>query len=107
MTTYIPPIKDIQFVLHDVLKISELDVPGYEDLDPDFTQAILDEAGKIAANVLHPLNKVGDEEGCTLENGVVRTPKGFKEAFDQMYPEVAQAHGCHAALFCGRLVLRF
>ena len=84
MTTYIPPIKDIQFVLHDVLKISELDVPGYEDLDPDFTQAILDEAGKIAANVLHPLNKVGDEEGCTLENGVVRTPKGFKEAFDQL-----------------------
>ncbi len=84
MTTYTPPIKDIQFVLHNVLKISESDVPGYEDLDPDFTQAILDEAGKIAANVLHPLNKVGDEEGCTLENGVVRTPKGFKEAFDQV-----------------------
>ncbi|MXQ09613.1 acyl-CoA dehydrogenase [Alphaproteobacteria bacterium GH1-50] len=84
MTTYTPPIKDIQFVLHELLKVTESDVPGYDELDPEFTQAILDEAGKIAANVLHPLNKVGDEEGCRLENGVVRTPKGFKEAFDQV-----------------------
>ena len=81
MTTYTPPIKDIQFVLHDMLKISESDVPGYADLDPEFTQAILDEAGKIAVNVLHPINATGDTEGCTLENGVVRTPTGFPEAY--------------------------
>ena len=84
MTTYTPPVKDQQFILHDVLKIAESDVPGYADLDRDFTGAVLEEAGKIAANVLHPLNKVGDEQGCVLENGVVRTPEGFKGAWDQM-----------------------
>ncbi len=84
MPSYTPPVKDMQFLLHEVLNISSQDVPGYEDLDPDFTAAILEEAGKIAANVLHPLNEVGDQQGCTLENGVVRTPDGFKEAFGQM-----------------------
>ncbi len=84
MTIYNPPLKDLEFVLHDVLKIHEADIPGYSDLDADFTGAILDEAGKIARDVLTPLNEVGDKEGCTLENGVVRTPTGFKEAFDTM-----------------------
>ena len=84
MVTYTPPVKDQQFILHDVLKISESDIPGYDELDSSFTEAILDEAGKIAANVLHPLNKVGDEQGCTLENGVVRTPEGFRDAWAQM-----------------------
>ena len=84
MVTYTPPVKDQQFILHDVLKISESDIPGYEELDSSFTEAVLDEAGKIAANVLHPLNKVGDEQGCTLENGAVRTPEGFKDAWAQM-----------------------
>ena len=84
MPTYTPPVKDQQFLLHDVLKISESDIPGYDELDRDFTAAILEEAGKIAANVLHPLNTVGDSEGCKLENGVVRTPTGFKGAWDEM-----------------------
>ncbi len=84
MPTYTPPVKDQQFLLHDVLKISESDIPGYEDLERDFTAAILEEAGKIAANVLQPLNTVGDTEGCKLENGIVRTPTGFKAAWDQM-----------------------
>jgi 3-(methylsulfanyl)propanoyl-CoA dehydrogenase len=84
MTTYTPPIKDMQFILHEVLKVSGSDVPGYSDLDREFTGAVLEEAGKIAANVLHPLNATGDDEGCVLENGVVRTPKGFREAFAQM-----------------------
>ncbi|MCL4108794.1 UNVERIFIED_CONTAM: hypothetical protein GTU68_049135 [Idotea baltica] len=74
----------MQFVLHDVLKISEKDIPGYDELDRDFTNAILEEAGKLATGVLAPLNSTGDKEGCTLENGVVRTPKGFKDAYDQM-----------------------
>lgn len=82
MPIYTPPLKDLDFVLHDVLRIHESDTPGYADLDRDFTAAILDEAGKIARDVLLPLNVVGDKEGCTLENGVVRTPTGFKEAFD-------------------------
>ena len=84
MPTYTAPTKDMQFILHDVLKISEQDIPGYADLEPDFTAAILEEAGKIAVEVLAPLNTVGDTEGCTLENGAVRTPTGFKAAYDKM-----------------------
>ena len=82
MPTYTPPLKDLEFVLHDVLRVHEGNTPGYSDLDRDFSGAILDEAGKIARDVLMPLNVVGDTEGCTLENGIVRTPTGFKEAFD-------------------------
>ena len=84
MATYTPPVKDQQFILHDVLKISASDIPGYDELDREFTGAILEEAGKIAANVLQPLNKIGDQQGCVLENGVVRTPDGFKDAWVQM-----------------------
>jgi alkylation response protein AidB-like acyl-CoA dehydrogenase len=73
----------MQFILHDVLKIDADDIPGYGDLDRDFTTAILGEAGKIASEVLAPLNTVGDTEGCTMDNGVVRTPTGFKAAFDE------------------------
>ncbi len=84
MPSYTPPTKDMQFILPDVLKVTEQSVPGYEDLEADFTSAILDEAGKLSSEVLAPLNVVGDTEGCTLENGVVRTPTGCKEAFHQV-----------------------
>ena len=84
MPIYNAPTKDIQFVLHDLLKVSEQNIPGFEDLDRDFTSAVVEEAGKVASEVLHPLNVVGDTEGCVMENGVVRTPTGFKDAFQQM-----------------------
>ena len=84
MPAYTPPIQDMQFILHDVLKMSEAETPGYAELEADFTAAVLDEAGKIAAEVLLPLNRVGDTQGCTLENGIVRTPAGFAEAFRQV-----------------------
>jgi len=84
MPSYTAPTRDMQFILHDVLKVSEQDTPGYAELDRDFTSAVLEEAGKISSEVLSPLNPVGDSEGCVLENGVVRTPKGFKAAFDQV-----------------------
>jgi alkylation response protein AidB-like acyl-CoA dehydrogenase len=84
MPSYTAPVKDMQFVLHDVLRASEQAIPGYEELDRDFTGAVLEEAGKLASDVLAPLNAVGDREGCRLENGVVRTPTGFREAFEQM-----------------------
>ncbi|WP_296425218.1 acyl-CoA dehydrogenase C-terminal domain-containing protein [Yoonia sp.] len=84
MPIYNAPTKDLQFVLHDLLKVSEQDIAGYDDLDRDFTGAVLEEAGKVATEVLHPLNVVGDKEGCVMENGVVRTPTGFKAAFAQM-----------------------
>ncbi len=84
MPTYMPPTKDMKFVLHEVLKVQESDIEEYADLDADFTSAILEEAGKISRDVLAPLNVVGDTEGCKLENGVVRTPTGFKAAFDTL-----------------------
>ncbi len=82
MAAYTPPLRDMDFVLHDVLRIGTRTIPGYSDLDRDFTAAILEEAGKIAREVLAPLNAVGDTEGCRLENGVVRTPEGFAAAYD-------------------------
>ena len=84
MPIYNAPTKDLQFVLHTLLNVSAQDIPGYEDLDADFTSAVLEEAGKVAGEVLAPLNSVGDTEGCVLENGIVRTPKGFDAAFKIM-----------------------
>ncbi|WP_303704424.1 acyl-CoA dehydrogenase C-terminal domain-containing protein [Celeribacter baekdonensis] len=84
MPSYTAPTKDIQYVLHDVLNISNSEVPGYADLDREFTEAILDAAGQLASEVIAPLNTVGDTEGCTFENGVITTPTGFKAAFEQV-----------------------
>ena len=84
MPSYTPPVKDMDFILHDLLKVGASDIPGYADLDRGFTGAILEEAGKLASEVLAPLNPVGDREGCRLENGVVYTPTGFKDAFAAM-----------------------
>ncbi|MBC7133785.1 MAG: acyl-CoA dehydrogenase C-terminal domain-containing protein [Roseovarius sp.] len=84
MPSYTAPIRDMQFLLHEVLNVTAQDVPGYGGLEPDFTGAVLEEAGKIAAEVLAPLNPVGDTEGCHFDNGAVRTPTGFKAAFDQV-----------------------
>ncbi|MGD9917196.1 MAG: acyl-CoA dehydrogenase C-terminal domain-containing protein [Paenirhodobacter sp.] len=84
MTSYTANTRDMQFLLHEVLKVSEAGLPGYDDLERDFTEQVLDAAGKVASEVLEPLNAVGDKEGCVLENGIVRTPKGFKEAFEAM-----------------------
>ena len=81
MPTYSAPTRDLQFVLHEVLAVSGSATPGYASLEADFTGAVLEEAGKIARDILAPLNATGDAEGCHLENGVVRTPKGFKAAF--------------------------
>ncbi|MEM1297871.1 MAG: acyl-CoA dehydrogenase C-terminal domain-containing protein [Pseudomonadota bacterium] len=83
MPHYEPPLRDYRFILHEALKIQdETSIEGYDEMTDDFTGAVLDEAGKIARDVLAPLNQVGDQEGCRLENGVVYTPKGFKEGWD-------------------------
>ena len=84
MPVYNAPIQDISFLLNDVLKLQQQDIPGYDALEPELLQAILEEGGKLASEVLAPLNASGDREGCHLENGVVRTPKGFKDAFDKV-----------------------
>ncbi len=83
MPVYNPPIDNIKFILHDVLGAESLNsLPGYGDVSADLIDQILEEGGKICEGVLFPLNQSGDKEGCTYENGVVRTPKGFKEAYD-------------------------
>ncbi len=84
MPTYTVPEKEFQFLLHEVMNVSEQSIDGYAEMDADFTGAVIGEAGKIASEMLTPLNAVGDKQGCTLENGVVRTPEGFKDAFDQV-----------------------
>ena len=84
MPVYNAPVEDTLFVLHEVLKVHEnKELEGYDELTQDLTSAILEEAGKLGTEVLAPLNSVGDG-GCTLENGVVRTPEGFKEAFNHL-----------------------
>ena len=64
MPTYTAPTKDMQFVLHELLNVSTADTPGYSELEADFTAAVLEEAGKLASEVLSPLNTVGDSKGC-------------------------------------------
>jgi|SRR5580658_119649 alkylation response protein AidB-like acyl-CoA dehydrogenase len=82
MPSYKAPVEDFLFVFHDLLRIEErTDLPGFADLTPDMTGAMLEGGAKFFEEVLQPVNQSGDEEGCVLENGVVRTPKGFKEAF--------------------------
>ena len=84
MPSYSAPVKDIKFILQNVLKIHNSDIPGYGDLDNDYLNAILEEASKISSEVLAPLNAIGDKHGCRFENGIVYTPPGFKEAFNQL-----------------------
>ncbi|MBO9455423.1 acyl-CoA dehydrogenase C-terminal domain-containing protein [Paracoccus sp. R12_1] len=84
MPSYTPPVRDLQFVLQDLLQLQHAKLPGHEDLDPDFTEAILDAAGKLAAEVMAPINVSGDRQGCRLENGIVRTPEGFQAAYDAL-----------------------
>ncbi len=83
MITYRAPLEDIRFLLHRVFdyegRVASL--PGYEDASGEIVDAVLEEAERFAVNELLPLNASGDAEGCVFENGVVRTPEGFKEAY--------------------------
>ena len=82
MTTYLAPLADMRFVINELAGLDALNrLPGFEEATPELVDAILEEAGKLASDVIAPLNRVGDVEGCVLENGVVRTPKGFSEAY--------------------------
>ncbi len=98
MPSYTPPLRDMQFVMHEVFRVSDefKAMPKHAEVDEDTINAVLEEAGKFAAGVAFPLNISGDEEGCTLDKQTheVTTPKGFKEAYAQ-YVE-----GGWAALSC-------
>ena len=83
MPTYQAPLRDLKFVYYELFDGEGLTkLPGYEDATPDVVEAVLEELGKIASEVLQPLNMKGDEEGCRLENGAVRIPAGFRDAWD-------------------------
>ena len=80
MAIYKAPLRDIRFVLNEVLADCE-PLPGDEEFTAETVDAVLEAAAQMAQEVLQPLNRPGDEEGSRLENGVVRTPKGWKEAY--------------------------
>ncbi|MBI1329758.1 MAG: acyl-CoA dehydrogenase [Alphaproteobacteria bacterium] len=82
MPIYRAPLDDFRFVLNEFLEVTkQTDLPGYADLSEDLLDDILTNAGKFCEEVLQPINQSGDEEGAHFENGAVRTPKGFKEAY--------------------------
>lgn len=82
MADYTAPLRDMRFVLYELFNGDDLTaLPGYEDFTRDLVDPVLEEASKICQQVLRPLNRSGDEEGCQFENGSVRTPKGFIEAY--------------------------
>jgi alkylation response protein AidB-like acyl-CoA dehydrogenase len=87
MPQYTPPLRDMQFVMHEVLDVvAELRaLPAFAEIDADTVNAVLEEGGKFASQVLAPLNQSGDAEGCTLDRAshAVSAPKGFKQAYAQ------------------------
>ncbi len=84
MITYKTPVDEYNFLLHDFLKISQQNIQSFSELNKDFTTEIFEMAGKLASDVLLPINRIGDIEGCRLENDTVITPKGFTNAFKKL-----------------------
>ncbi len=85
MPDYKAPVRDIQFVVNEVLESEKVyqSLPGYEEATEDLMNAIIDEGARFAENVLAPLNRIGDEQGCQWNSECVTTPAGYKEAYRQ------------------------
>ncbi len=87
MAQYVPPLRDMHFVLHELLNVADefKRLPRHAEIDVDTINAVLEEGGKFAAEVIFPLNISGDGDGCMLDPATreVRTPKGFKQAYQQ------------------------
>ncbi len=98
MPIYNPPLRDMQFVMHEVLKVVDdfKQIPQHAEIDVDTINAVLEEGGKFATEVIFPLNVSGDAEGCSIDQTThaVTTPKGFKEAYRQYIAGGWAALGC-------------
>ncbi|NMG76417.1 acyl-CoA dehydrogenase [Aromatoleum diolicum] len=82
MSQYVAPTQTMRFIIEDLVGLENIaGLPGFEEATPDLAAAILDEAAKFAQEVIAPLNRVGDVQGCSVEDGVVRTPDGWREAY--------------------------
>ena len=78
--------RDADFLMNDVFDIQEnwSQIEAYQELSPDLVKAVIAEGGRLASEVMAPLNEVGDQYGCELKDGEVTTPPGFKEAFAEL-----------------------
>ncbi|MDB2414927.1 acyl-CoA dehydrogenase C-terminal domain-containing protein [Rickettsiales bacterium] len=87
MPLYQAPVRDFEFVLHEFLDVTQYkDLAGFEEVDYDLISSLLSEGGRLCEEVLFPLNQSGDSEGVKFDNGNVKVPTGFKEAY-QTYME--------------------
>ena len=84
MHKYKPPIKDYMFLMYDLFQINDKNKEIFADYTPDVVSPILNEAGKLACDVILPSNTIGDKEGCRLEAGKVTTPNALKDAFNMI-----------------------
>ncbi|OYT98109.1 MAG: acyl-CoA dehydrogenase [Burkholderiales bacterium PBB1] len=101
MAHYTPPLRDMQFVLHELLNVTDAlkQLPPHAEIDVDTMNAVLEEGGKFASEVIAPLNQIGDAEGCSLNRDTheVTTPSGFKAAYDKFVEGGWPSLGCDAA----------
>ena len=101
MPHYTPPLRDMQFVMNEVLHVPQAlkALPAHAELDSDTITAVLEEGGKFAAEVLFPLNRIGDQQGCQLNTITheVKTPDGFKQAFEKFVQGGWTALSCDPA----------
>ncbi len=86
MLEYKAPERDIEFLLFELFKVQErwAEIPALTEISEELARAVISEAGRVAGEVMAPINQAGDEAGCTWENGAVTTPPGFKGAYDEM-----------------------
>ncbi len=99
MHSYKAPLRDMQFLLYDILKVQDQGnaIQAYSEATQDVVSAVLEEAAKFCENELHPINRSGDEEGCTFDKGNVKTAKGFKEAYGKFVEGGWPGLGCDPA----------
>ena len=97
MWSYTPPLRDMQFVIEDVLQAPAAwaAMPAFAEVDAGTARAVLEEAGKFASEVLAPINAAADLQGCTWRNGEVTTPAGYKEAYAAYVQGGWPALSCH------------